>query len=81
MAKLEKTKLPNKEAWAYQMLLVKKDHKIRIKKDIVPMVYKMGEVISHPTVTNALRGEASYEHMRIVEDAIHAIIEERNSDA
>ena len=78
MTKLEKTKLPNKEAWAYRMLLVKKDHKIRITKDIVPMVSEMGESVSHVTVGNALKGEASYEHMRIVEDAIHAIVDRRN---
>ena len=81
MNNLEETKLPNKEAWGYRLLLVKKDHKIRIIKDIVPHAEKMGMPISHPTIGSVFKGEATYEHMKLVEDVIYEIIRRKNGDS
>ena len=78
MTKLEQTHLPNKEAWAYRLSLIKKDHKIRIIKDIVPHAEKMGMPISHPTVGSVFKGEATYEQMKLVEDVIYEIIRRKN---
>ena len=78
MTKLEPTQLPNKEAWGYRLLLVKKDHKIRIIKDIVPVSEEIGSPISHPTIGSVFKGEATYEHMKLVEDVIYEIIRRKN---
>jgi hypothetical protein len=78
MSKLEITQLPNKESWAYRLRLIKRDHKIRIKKDIVPVSEEMGCGLSHATVGKALAGETYLENIKIVEDVIYEIIRRNN---